>query len=209
MDVKALVAEAAALLSSADIEQDSKRVREIPSVRAVRYYARQGLLSDPLGYSGRKAVYGQRHVLELIAIKRLQAEGATLAQIRAQLTDTADATLAQLAGLPEHASIPSQAPDDADDAFWRALPALPPTRPHARPAPAPVDPLYARIEGVRIAPGVTLTLEGGDSALTAADRQALMSAAAPLLRVIQARRLAHAQPPSQPAPEHDSKQTHT
>jgi DNA-binding transcriptional MerR regulator len=64
--------------------QLNRLVREIPSERTVRFYTTEGLIDEPAGMRGHLALYGRRHLLQLVAIKRLQAEGASLAQIREQ-----------------------------------------------------------------------------------------------------------------------------
>ena len=51
------------------------RVREIPDRRTIRYYTTLGIVDRPLEMQGRSAFYGQRHLLQLVAIKRLQAQG--------------------------------------------------------------------------------------------------------------------------------------
>ncbi len=56
--------------------------REIPSERTIRFYTTEGLIDEPAGMLGHMALYGRRHLLQLLAIKRLQAEGASLEQIR-------------------------------------------------------------------------------------------------------------------------------
>ncbi len=55
------------------------RVRDVPDRRAIRWYTTIGLVDRPLGMRGRTALYGPRHLLQLVAIKRRQAEGRSLA----------------------------------------------------------------------------------------------------------------------------------
>jgi DNA-binding transcriptional MerR regulator len=52
--------------------------------RTIRLYISKGLLPGPLRY-GRGATYGQEHLETLAAIRRLQAEGLTLEEIRRRL----------------------------------------------------------------------------------------------------------------------------
>src|SRR5512132_3221543 len=78
--------------------QRSGRGREVPDQRAIRWYTTLGLVDRPADWRGRTALYGRRHLLQLTAIKRLQAAGHTLAEIQAELTGISDARLAQLAG---------------------------------------------------------------------------------------------------------------
>jgi DNA-binding transcriptional MerR regulator len=77
------------------------RVRDVPDRRAVRWYATTGLVDRPLAMRGRHALYGPRHLLQLVALKRRQADGRSLAQIQAELAGATDATLAAIAGVPD------------------------------------------------------------------------------------------------------------
>src|SRR5690348_15034744 len=52
--------------------QASARVRDVPDVRTIRYYTTLGLIDRPAALRGRTALYGRRHLLQLVAIKRLQ-----------------------------------------------------------------------------------------------------------------------------------------
>src|SRR5437764_13479859 len=65
--------------------QASGRVREVPDRRTIRYYTTLGLLDRPAQVRGRTALYSTRHLLQLVAIKRLQARGLSLAEVQAQL----------------------------------------------------------------------------------------------------------------------------
>ena len=66
------------------------------SVRTVRYYQSQGLLSSS-GTSGPGAKYGEAHLDRLRLIRRLQREHLPLAEIRRQLDEMDDADIAELA----------------------------------------------------------------------------------------------------------------
>ena len=61
------------------------RVREAPDRRAIRWYTTTGLVDRPLGMRGRTALYGPRHLLQIVAVKRRQADGRSLADIQAEL----------------------------------------------------------------------------------------------------------------------------
>lgn len=87
-----LVAAAAALCARLR-EQGDDRVRQAPDERTVRYYQTVGVLDRPLRYEGRVAVYGYRHLLQVVAVKALQGEGLSLAQVQAALAGTATTDL--------------------------------------------------------------------------------------------------------------------
>src|SRR6266702_6605341 len=75
-----------ALALSVDYDgQASGRVRDVPDRRAIRWYTTLGLVDRPAAMRGRTALYGRRHLLQLVAIKRLQARGLLLAEIQQRL----------------------------------------------------------------------------------------------------------------------------
>ncbi|MEU6710730.1 helix-turn-helix domain-containing protein [Nonomuraea sp. NPDC046802] len=79
------------------------RVRDVPGERLIRWYTTIGLVDPPLTRRGRIARYGRRHLLQLVAVKRLQAAGHSIAQIQAALTGATDRMLESAAHLANHA----------------------------------------------------------------------------------------------------------
>src|ERR1700722_12766541 len=100
------------------------RVRDVPNERLVRWYAAVGLVDPPLSRRGRIARYGRRHLLQLVAVKRRQAEGRSLAEIQAELTGATDETLATVARVPDIQPAPEPAPS-APARFWARQPTQP------------------------------------------------------------------------------------
>jgi hypothetical protein len=144
------------------------QVRQIPDERTIRFYASIGLLDRPAAHRGRTALYNKRHLAQVVAIKRLQQVGKSLADIQALWSTIDDRTLMRISGMdvPDAIAIPRA----VRDVFWKRPPAivrdeLPPLPPRA-PATPPEE---LRIE---LAPGVTLVLTG-------AAKQRLLSALQP------------------------------
>src|SRR3954471_21118898 len=81
--------------------QTSGRVSVVPNHRTIRYYTTLGLLDRPAEMRGRTALYGRRHLWQLVAIKRLQGHGLTLAEIQQRLLGLPDEALRELAQVPE------------------------------------------------------------------------------------------------------------
>src|SRR5687768_5956644 len=79
---------------------DNGRVRDRPDRRTVRYYTTLGLLDRPAELRGRTAYYGRRHLLQLAAIKRLQARGLTLTQVQQRLLGLTSPELEAMANVP-------------------------------------------------------------------------------------------------------------
>ncbi|MFA1542426.1 MerR family transcriptional regulator [Actinomadura monticuli] len=230
-----LAERAADALTADGAAQVSGRVRDLPNTRLIRWYTTIGLVDPPLGRRGRTALYGHRHLLQLVAVKRRQAEGRSIAEIQLELAAAPDETLARIAALPAAPSPqPSPAPTSpgsapsTDQATNTPAPARRGTSadvagggapPSDAPSGAPAGPAvggagrrkdfwsarpdvsydranvsvdYGRplppvVQGVRLAPGVTLLLDG--PTLSGGDLAALDAAARPLLDELRRRGL--------------------
>lgn len=75
--------------------QPDGRVSAAPDARTVRYYTTLGLLGRPR-IVDRQARYGPRHVLQLVAVKALQAAALPLAEIQERLYGRSDRELESL-----------------------------------------------------------------------------------------------------------------
>ncbi len=117
-DLAGLCAAAAEMLGSAGPED--QRIRALPDARTVRYYQSIGLVDRP-EREGREAVYGWRHLLQVVAVKRLQLRGEQLARIQTALvgvsTEALESALDLSAetdrSLPRGVGHPTQAPATA------------------------------------------------------------------------------------------------
>jgi DNA-binding transcriptional MerR regulator len=87
--------------------QPSGRVRAVPDRRAIRWYTTIGLIDRPVAHRGRTALYGPRHLLQLVAVKRLQASGLPLVSIQQELAGATDTQLARVARLPAAGTLAS------------------------------------------------------------------------------------------------------
>ena len=96
LTLRELVEVTAQLLRRLPFEQRDGRATAEPDARTVRYYISLGIVDRPLGYRGNAGLYGERHVLQLLAAKTLQADGHSLPQIQARLLDRDDDDLARL-----------------------------------------------------------------------------------------------------------------
>lgn len=91
-----LADEAARLVGQFVPRQERGSVTEVPDERMVRYYTSEGLISAPEGRQGAAAVYGYTHLLQLLAIKRLQAEHLPIKKIREMVEGKIASALEQL-----------------------------------------------------------------------------------------------------------------
>jgi DNA-binding transcriptional MerR regulator len=228
--------------------QPSGRVRDVPDRRAIRWYTTIGLVDRPVAHRGRTALYGPRHLLQLVAVKRLQARGLPLVAIQQELAGATDTELGRVAHLPAASNVgtgppvepkpepepeavamldagtgppaatvparPTGAPGAAARrlatgparraAFWRDPPiaaltaeAGVPTGPEAPVLPGAG---VTTLRGIRLTGGAVLLLEPGRD-LDAADVEAILDAAGPLMAVLRDRRLDGVPGPASAAPE--------
>ncbi|WP_051215494.1 MerR family transcriptional regulator [Granulicoccus phenolivorans] len=140
-----------------------------PDRRTVRYYATAGLVDRPR-LAGREARYDEHQLWQVLALKRLQAEGVRLGAIADRLAGRDTAALTALA---RGDGIPAAGPPVATD-------------PH--PGPDGTSQLPAAVTQVRIplAPGVALVVDrdGTTDPINPTEAAALTRAAAPLLTLL-------------------------
>jgi DNA-binding transcriptional MerR regulator len=167
--------------------QVNGRVRAVPDRRAIRWYSTIGLVDRPAEMRGRTALYGRRHLLQLVAIKRLQSRGRTLAEIQAELSGATDRTLRSIAALPTEpsAAAASPAPELRPEPALEPMPEPSRERFWADPPAAVSDAdRTALVTAIRLTDGVTVVLDPTGvppTNLTSEQLSALRSAATPLL----------------------------
>jgi DNA-binding transcriptional MerR regulator len=87
-------------LTGAD-QQASGRIKAVPDIRTLRYYTTRGLLAPAEEMQGRTAYYGRRHLVQAVAIKRLQAAGESLGMIQQRIIGATDKQLEKWASIPD------------------------------------------------------------------------------------------------------------
>ena len=167
-----LTALAAGILDASGVVPVSAVARSRPTERTIRFYVARHLVNAPDG-RGTAATYGYRHLLQVLAVKLRQMEGATLDTIERDLTGlTGDAVERRVAAalgpqLPRPADLQLlRGPGTARGRVARAVEAwLAPPPFEGRPAS-----LCRRIP---IAPGVELLVDDGHPALQLGGEEAL------------------------------------
>jgi len=186
-----------------------KRVTGRLRERTIRFYTTLGLIDRPAAMDGRTALYGRRHLLQLVAIKRLQADGFALEKIQERLVGLTNAKLEAIARLPEaerpallqQPGIEPHGRARPANRFWAAMPASPDAelseghdalsrgmvaQPELRSAAARIaEPL---IQGVRVAEGLTVLISAVRP-LTVEDVKAIRVASKPLEVLLRTRGL--------------------
>jgi len=165
------------------------QVRAVPDDRTVRYYGTIGLLDRPAAMRGRTALYNKKHVAQVVAIKRLQTMGRSLAEIQALWPTLDDVTLSRMSGVELPGTAKAKAKSTRND-FWKAEPKLaaPARVEPSRPVPRAAGPAELRVE---LASNISLSIElSSDISISLADVAAIRAAAAPLIAELARRQLA-------------------
>lgn len=108
---------------------DNRRVQWDLQPRVIRYYTTLGLLDRACEKRGKSMYYGARHLFQLLAIKKLQGQGLSLAQIQPKLLGASDQEMAEFLEMPEgwleivqeHSFAPRLAPAETEEPerdFW-------------------------------------------------------------------------------------------
>ncbi len=184
---------AAAALAAGAPTQPNGRIREVPDVRTIRWYTSIGLLDRPAAMRGRTALYGRSHLAQLVAIKRLQASGLTVAAVQERLLGADASVVEEIAKLPADldtliapadADTADTAPSPARSRFWVTPPAAEPfTAITADTDTIEPDTTTPLITGIRLTTDITLLLPTGRTP-DAAARAAIAEAAQPLLDLL-------------------------
>jgi DNA-binding transcriptional MerR regulator len=181
----------ASALAEGYVGPPNGRVRDVPDRRTIRYYTTLGLLDRPAEMRGRTALYGRRHLFQLVAIKKLQASGRSLAEVQRALAGQTDKALARVAelnaeGKPEEVV---GSPPRAAREFWRELPAAHGVRESDDPggredrraeARPPETGRPQTLHGIPLVEGVTLLL-ASSRPIDVGELEAIREAAGPLI----------------------------
>ena len=127
-----LADEAARVLDQYVPRQERASVTEVPDERMVRYYSTEGLISPPESRQGPSAVYGYNHLLQLLVIKRLQADHLPIRKIKELVEGKTERELEQLLDV-KHARHERDGPKNAAIVYLESLLQKPQARAAARP----------------------------------------------------------------------------
>ena len=199
--IDALGAAVASALAKGYDGPPNGRVRDVPDRRTIRYYTTLGLIDRPAEMRGRTAIYGRRHLLQLVAIKKLQARGRSLTEIQQALAGLTDRALARIAEMDVQDGGIHGRPDPrrATREFWRQEPSSPVMAeseeirsPMARGREdGSAEPVHSQtFHGIPLVDGVTLLLSS-TRPIDVKDLEAIRSAAGPLIETLLRRQIIH------------------
>src|SRR5262249_22355218 len=70
------------ILAEMNLEQERGTVTSVPDERTIRYYMSEGLIQTPGERQGTASVFGYLNLLQLLTVKKLQAEHLPIRKIR-------------------------------------------------------------------------------------------------------------------------------
>jgi DNA-binding transcriptional MerR regulator len=86
------------ILSQLALEQERGTVTSVPDERTIRYYLSEGLIESPGEKQGTASVFGYLNLLQLVVVKKLQAEHLPIRKIRELVADKSEGELETLLG---------------------------------------------------------------------------------------------------------------
>jgi DNA-binding transcriptional MerR regulator len=87
------------ILTESGPTQERGTVSEVPDERTIRYYLSEGLISPAEEKQGTASVFGYLHLLQLLAVKKLQAEHLPIRKIREVVDGRSERELERLVGI--------------------------------------------------------------------------------------------------------------
>ena len=143
------------ILDELQLEQQRGTVTSVPDERTIRYYLAEGLIQTPEEKQGTASVFSYLHLLQLLTVKKLQAEHLPIRKIRELVAGKGEPELETLLGVRGPSGKKTEAKRYLES-LLAAGPAAPPTaRAASAPPPQQLDasPSWQRVE---IEPGLEL-----------------------------------------------------
>jgi DNA-binding transcriptional MerR regulator len=124
--VAELADEAAKILAESGLAQERGTVSEVPDERTVRYYLTEGLVSPAEDKQGTASVFGYRHLLQLLVVKKLQSEHLPIRKIRDLVDGRTERELERLLGMEGGTAVKNEAMSYLEKLLMKPTP-LPPS----------------------------------------------------------------------------------
>ena len=87
------------VLAEMELEQARGTVTSVPDERTIRYYMAEGLIQTPEEKQGTASVFGYLNLLQLVTVKKLQAEHLPIRKIRELVAGKSEQELETLLGI--------------------------------------------------------------------------------------------------------------
>jgi len=142
------------IVAELQLEQQRGTVTSVPDERTIRYYLAEGLIQTPDEKQGTASVFNYLNLLQLLTVKRLQAEHLPIRKIRELVAGKGEQELETLLGVRGPAGKKTEA-----KRYLESLLAPAPSAPQmqdAAPPPQQLDASAASWQRVEIEPGLEL-----------------------------------------------------
>ena len=142
------------LVAELQLEQQRGTVTSVPDERTIRYYLAEGLIQTPEERQGTASVFSYLNLLQLLTVKKLQAEHLPIRKIRELVAGKSEQELETLLGVRGPSGKKTEAKRYLESLLAPA-PAAPPME-AAAPLPQHLDASSASWQRVEIEPGLEL-----------------------------------------------------
>lgn len=141
------------ILAELQLEQQRGTVTSVPDERTIRYYLAEGLIQTPEEKQGTASVFGYLNLLQLLTVKKLQAEHLPIRKIRELVAGKSEQELETLLGVRGSSGKKTEAKRYLESLLAPAAAPMPTQM--AAPPPQQLDasPSWQRVE---IEPGLEL-----------------------------------------------------
>jgi DNA-binding transcriptional MerR regulator len=143
------------ILAELQLEQQRGTVTSVPDERTIRYYLAEGLIQTPEERQGTASVFGYLHLLQLLTVKKLQAEHLPIRKIRELVAGKSEQELETLIGVRGPSGKKTEAKRYLESLLASA-PMLPPMETSAAPPPQDFAAAPHSWQRVEIEPGLEL-----------------------------------------------------
>jgi DNA-binding transcriptional MerR regulator len=128
--VAELAGEAAKILADSGLAQERGTVSEVPDERTIRYYLAESLIPPAEEKQGTASVFGYRHLLQLLVVKKLQSQHLPIRKIRDLVNGRSERELERLLGTEGVGAVRNEALSYLEQLLTKTqLPSPPPQSP--------------------------------------------------------------------------------
>jgi len=113
------------LVADLDLEQQRGTVTSVPDERTIRYYLAEGLIQTPEEKQGTASVFSYLNLLQLLTVKKLQAEHLPIRKIRELVAGKSEQELEMLLGVRGSSGKKTEAKQYLESLLAPATSALP------------------------------------------------------------------------------------
>ena len=173
------------VLAEMGLEQARGTVTSVPDERTIRYYMAEGLVQTPEERQGTASVFGYINLLQLLTVKKLQAEHLPIRKIRELVAGKSEQELETLLGIGGTAAKRSRETEAKRYLESLLAPTSAPLALSLKEAPAPPPQQIDQSQSwqrVEIEPGLELHIRSDYSPPTSARTKSLLEKAIHRLR---------------------------